>query len=148
MLMCCTISYYFNTILIYKFSVGLNPWITLSITGKVVLTITPLEWLVAMHIIFDKNTGGKTSKFKWLFASNSILSILKALQSWISTQFAPGLQLQRQLNYTKCLVSDVISSAQNRALKKRKMDSNHRYFPGHIMKGVKKIWQTIDPIHF
>ena len=32
--------------------------------GKVVLTITLLEWLVVMHIIFDKNTGGKTSKIK------------------------------------------------------------------------------------
>ena len=52
--------------------------------------------------------------------------------------FTPGLQLQRQLNYTKCLVSDVISNAQNRALKKRKMDSNPRYNPGHIIKGDKK----------
>ena len=138
MLMCCTISYYFNTILIYKFSAGLNPWITLSITGKVVLTITPLEWLVAMHIIFDKNTGGKTSKIKWLFASNLILSILKALQGLSSTRFTPGLQLQRQLNYTKCLVSDVVSNAQNRALKKLKMDSNSRYCPDRIIKGDKK----------
>ena len=32
--------------------------------GKAVLTITLLEWLVVMHIIFDKNTGGKTSKIK------------------------------------------------------------------------------------
>ena len=117
---------------------GLNPPIASSITGKVVLTITPLEWLVAMHIIFDKNTGGKTSKIKWLFASNLILSILKALQGLSSTRFTPGLQLQRQLNYTKCLVSDVVSNAQNRALKKLKMDSNYRYSPGHIIKGDKK----------
>ena len=66
-----------------------------------------------MHVIFGKNTGGKTSKIKWLFASNLILSILKALQGLSSTRFTPGLQLQRQLNYTKCLVSDVISNAQN-----------------------------------
>ena len=91
-----------------------------------------------MHIIFDKNTGGKTSKIKWLFASNLILSILKALQGLSSTRFTPGLQLQRQLNYTKCLVSDVVSNAQNRALKKLKMDSNSRYGPGHIIKGDKK----------
>ena len=39
-----------------------NPQITSSITGKVVLTITSLERLVAMHIIYHKNTGGKTSK--------------------------------------------------------------------------------------
>ena len=105
---------------------------------QVVLTITPLEWLVTMHIFFDKNTGGKTSKIKWLFASNLILSILKALQGLSSTRFTPGLQLQRQLNYTKCLVSDVVSNAQNRALKKLKMDSNSRYGPGHIIKGDKK----------
>ena len=32
------------------------------------------------HIIFGRNTGGKTSKIKWLFELNLILSILKALQ--------------------------------------------------------------------
>ena len=53
-------------------------------------------------------------------------------------RLTPGIQLQRQLSYTKCLVSDVISNAQNRALKKRKMDSNPRYGPGHIIKGDKK----------
>ena len=29
--------------------------ITLSITGKIVLTIVPLEWVVTMHIIFYRN---------------------------------------------------------------------------------------------
>ena len=53
-------------------------------------------------------------------------------------RLTPGIQLQRQLSYTKCLVSDVISNAQNRALKKRKMDSNPRYVPHHIIKGDKK----------
>ena len=91
-----------------------------------------------MHIIFDKNTGGKTSKIKWIFASNLILSILKALQDLSSMRFTPGTQLQRQLSYTKCLVSDVVSNAQNRALKKMKMDSNSRYSPGHTIKGDKK----------
>ena len=94
-------------------------------------TIKLLEWL-AMHITFDKNTGGKTSKTKWPFASNLIWSVLKALQDLGSTRFIPGLQLQRQLNYKKCLVPDVVSNAQNSALKKRKMDSNPRYGPGHI----------------
>ena len=49
-----------------------------------------------MHVIFEKNTGGKTSKIKWLFASNLILSILKALQGLGSMPFTPGLQLQTQ----------------------------------------------------
>ena len=53
-------------------------------------------------------------------------------------RLTPGIQLQRQLSYTKYLVSDVISNAQNRALKKRKMDSNPRYVPHHIIKGDKK----------
>ena len=69
---------------------------------------------MAKHIIFDENIGGKTSKIKWLFESNLILSILKALQGLGSTYFTPGLQLQRQLNYTKCLVPDV-SNTKNRA---------------------------------
>ena len=89
-----------------------------SITGKVVLTITPLEWPVAMHIIFDRNVGGKTSKIKWLFKSNLILSILKAIQDLGSICFTPGLQLQRQLNYTKCLVPDVVSNSQNKGTEK------------------------------
>ena len=42
---------------------------------------------------FNKNTGGKASKIKWLFASNLILSILKALQGLGSTRFTPGVQL-------------------------------------------------------
>ena len=92
---------------------------------------------MTVHIICDKNTGGKRSKIKWLFASNLILSISKALQGLSSTHFTPGPQLQRQLNYTKCLASDVASNAQNRALKKLKMDSNSRYGPGHIIKGDK-----------
>ena len=52
----------------------------------VALTITPLEWLVATHVIFDRITGGKTSKIKWIFESNLILSILKALQGLSTTR--------------------------------------------------------------
>ena len=51
-------------------------------------------------------------------------------------RFTPGLQLQKQLNYAKCLVQDVVSNSQNRALKKRKKDSNPRYSPGHIIKDI------------
>ena len=32
--------------------------------------------------------------------------------------FTPGLQLQRQLNYAKYMVPDIVSNAQNRTLKK------------------------------
>ena len=31
-----------------------------SITGKFVLIVTPLEWLVAMQITFDRNTEEET----------------------------------------------------------------------------------------
>ena len=103
---------------------------------------------MAIHIIFDKNTGGKTSKIKWLFASSLILPILKALQGLNCTHFTLGLQLQRQLNYTKCLVSDVVSNAQNRPLKKRKMNSNPRYGPGDIIKGDKKDIANYRPNSF
>ena len=91
-----------------------------------------------MQIIYDKNTGGKIYKSKRLFASHLNRSILKASQGLNSTRFTPGLQLQRQINYTKCLVSNVISNAQNTTLKKRKMDSNPRYGPRRIIKGDKK----------
>ena len=46
-------------------------------------------------------------------------------------RFASGLQLQRQLSYTKSLLillPYVVPNAQNRALKK-KLDSNPRYGP-------------------
>ena len=72
------------------------------------------------------------------FTSNLILFTLKALKGMSSTCFTPGLELQRQLNYKKCLILDVVSNAQNRALKKEEMDSNPRYGPGHIIKGDKK----------
>ena len=91
-----------------------------------------------MYTIFDKNTRGKTSKIKWLSASNLISSILKALQGLSSTCLTTVPQLKRQLNYTKCLVSDVASNAQNRALKKRKMDLNPRFGTGHTIKDDKK----------
>ena len=125
MLMSSTMSYQFNNSDI-QIQAWLEPQIASSITEKVVLTITPLEWLVVMY------------KIKWLFASNLILSVLKALQDLSSTCFTPGLQLQRQLNYTKCLVSYVVSNAQNRALRKRKMNSNPIYGHGHVIKGDKK----------
>ena len=54
---------------------------------------------------------------------------LKALQGLGSTRFTPGLQLQRQLTYAKCLILDILSNVQIRALKKRKLDSNPRYDP-------------------
>ena len=57
-----------------------------------------------MHIIYDKNKGEETSKIKLLFASNLILSILKALQGLGSTRSTPGLQLQKQLSYTEYMV--------------------------------------------
>ena len=123
--MSSTMSYQFNNSDI-QIQAWLEPQIASSITEKVVLTITPLEWLVVMY------------KIKWLFASNLILSVLKALQDLSSTCFTPGLQLQRQLNYTKCLVSYVVSNAQNRALRKRKMNSNPIYGRGHVIKGDKK----------
>ena len=71
-----------------------------------------------MHTIFDRNTGGKTSKIKSLFASNLILSILTDFQGLGSMHFTPGLQLQRQLNYAKCLVPDVLPNTQNKGFEK------------------------------
>ena len=56
------------------------------------------------------------------------------IQAWFepcSMCFTPGLQLQRQLNYTKFLVPDVVSNTENRALKKQTMNSNPRYSPGN-----------------
>ena len=50
----------------------------------------------------------------------------------LHASFTPGLQLQRQLNYIKCLVAllqGFVPNAQNRTLKKRKLDSNPRYGP-------------------
>ena len=58
--------------------------ITLSITGKFMLTITRLEWLMTTHLIFDRNIGEK----KWKFESNSTyLNYFKkcCIQSCFST---------------------------------------------------------------
>ena len=50
--------------LTYNSDIQVQAWLetpnTSSISGKVVFTITPLESLVTMHIIFDKNAGGKS----------------------------------------------------------------------------------------
>ena len=58
-----------------------------------------------------------------------IIAILKALQGLASKGFTPGLQLPRQFNYTKYLVSDVVCNAQNGALKK-KAEVGLKSYPG------------------
>ena len=58
--------------------------ITLSSTGKFMLTITRLEWLVTTHLIFDRNIREK----KWKSESNSTyLNYFKkcCIQSCFST---------------------------------------------------------------
>ena len=105
--------------------------ITPSITGKVELTITPMEWLLATHTEIQEEKHLTLSHYLNQFWG--IRAILKALQGLASKPFNPGLQLPRQPSYTKCLVAllpDVISDAQNRHWKKkRNLDSNPRYDP-------------------
>ena len=53
--------------------------------------------------------------------------------------FTLGLQLEKQLNYTKSLVPllpDVVPGTLNRALKKCKLDSNPRYGPTNIFHAI------------
>ena len=63
--------------------------ITLSITGKIVLTIAPLEWVVAIHIIFYRNKEEeKCLKLSdYLNQLQGIIAILKALQGLASMCF-------------------------------------------------------------
>ena len=96
---------------------------------------------MAMHIIFDRNTGGEAFNIKLLFESilrhyihfKSFTGLgLKDLQGLASKWLTPGLQLPRQLNYTKCLVAllaDVVCNAQNKALKK-KTEVGLKSYPG------------------
>ena len=59
----------------------------------------------------------------------------------------PRTTTAKATRYTKCLVSDFVSNAQSRALKKLKMDSNSRC--GHdITKRDKKDLETMDPVRF
>ena len=89
--------------------------ITPSITGKVELTITRMEWLLATHTEIQEEKHLTLSHYLNQFSG--IRAILKALQGLASKPFNPGLQLPRQLSYTKHLIAllpDVISDAQNR----------------------------------
>ena len=91
---------------------------------------------------FDRNKGRKTFKIKWLL--QLILMYYSGIESFTLLGFYalhPWLQLQRQLNYTKSLVtllSHVVPNAQIRALKTWELDSNPGYGP------VEWIWY----IHF
>ena len=154
MFMSSTMFYYFNTILIYKSRLGLDPRIASSITEKVALTITPLEWLVAMHVTFDKNTGGKTFKIKWIFASNLILSILKLYRAWVLCTSSLDSNCKGN-SITRNAWSQMFQTRKIRALKKRidsngekNMDSNGRYGPGHISNVIKNTLQAIDLFYF
>ena len=84
----------------------------LLITGKVMLTITPLYWLVAEDIIFDTNAGGKTTKNKWLHKWNlSYFSYFKyfiglGYQSFCPLTLSGGLQCPTMLGVkATCLQS-------------------------------------------
>ena len=154
MFMSATMSYYFNTILIYKSRLGLDPQIASSITEKAVLTITPLEWLVAMYVIFDKITGGKTFKIKWIFPSNLILSILKLYRARVLCTSSLDSNCKGN-SITQNAWSQMFQAPKIRALKKRidsngkkKMDSNCRYGPGHVSNVIKNILQAIDLFYF
>ena len=154
MFMSSTMFYYFNTILIYKSRLGLDPRISSSITEKVALTITPLEWLVAMHVTFDKNTGRKTFKIKWIFASNLILSILKLYRAWVLCTSSLDSNCKGN-SITRNAWSQMFQTRKIRALKKRidsngkkNMDSNGRYGPGHLSNVIKNTLQAIDLFHF
>ena len=91
--------------------------------GKVVLTIAQLKWL----------SEKKPSKTKWLFESNLIFSILKALQGLGSICLTLGLQLQSQFNYAKCLLPDVIFPMPKIGIEKCKLDLNPRYGPDSLI---------------
>ena len=55
--------------------------ITSSIMGKVVLTITPLEWLVVTHIYFLTGIQRKKKLSDYLNQFLGIIAILKALRA-------------------------------------------------------------------
>ena len=69
-------------------------------------------------------------KFNFIYFKSFTGLEFYALHPWTTTATATQLH--------KSLVSDVAFNAQNRALKKQKMDSNPRYGPDHIIKGDKK----------
>ena len=76
----------------YKFRHGSNPDHLIHY-GKALLTIIPLEWLVATHNFWQKYWGRKTSKIKWLFES-----------------------ISRYYNYFKCFTGLGFSALQPRPL--------------------------------
>ena len=56
--------------------------VPISIRRKFVLTITPLEWMVATHIIFNKKKKQEEKRLKLSYYLNQIkgiIAILKAL---------------------------------------------------------------------
>ena len=66
--------------------------------------------------------------------------------------FTPGLQLYRQLNYTKCLVTllpHVVPNPQKKALKKQKFNSNPRHEPAYIIDDSqwRSVWLPIQTTH-
>ena len=75
-----------------------------------------------------------------------MLSTLKALQGLGSTRFTPGLQLQRQLNYTQFLVPDVVSNVQNKGTDKTEDGFKCQIRPLPYIKGDKKDIAKYRPI--
>ena len=88
-------------------------------------TITQLNWVLAMHIIFDRNTGRKKIKIKRLFESNlSYIAILKALQALTSKHLTLDLYCKGNSNSQNvlALLSEIVSNSQNLALKKMEVE--------------------------
>ena len=61
-------------------------------------------------------------------------------------RFTPRLQLQRQLNYAKCLVPDVVYNAQNKGTEQAKDGLKSYIQPWPYIKGDKKDIDNYRPI--
>ena len=96
-----------------------------SIARGSVVTITPLNWVLAMHIFFDRNTGRKKFKIKQLFESNlSSIAILKALQALAFNHLTLDFYSKGNSNSQNvlALLPDILSNPQNLALKKMEIE--------------------------
>ena len=141
----------------YKSRHGLNPNHLIHCGKSHVITssIAPLEWLVAMHIISDRNTGGKTSNIKWLF--ESILSCYSYFKSFTvlgSYTLHPRTPTAKTTQSYKISGHFILSQMLFLTLKtghwkKRKLNSSPRYGPAlrrNIVRFILTFWLKIDQL--
>ena len=114
----------------------MTPFLHTGIPTKEILSQKKVFFLlICLHLHLIDHVGKQTFVGKNFLHSFIYLNIFFSIFHFKHVLREVGRKVLKCVNYTKCLVAllqDIVPNAQNRALKKWKLDSNPRYGPAHV----------------